>query len=99
MKPAFPWNLFAVLLDAGTETTAMVRPFLVGATDNPQRDFRFIARQRGMFSFFGIDTAQVHALRERHHVYMTDASRMNIAGLRRENLEYFARAVAQVLAG
>ena len=41
MKPAFPWNLFAVLLDAGTETTAMVRPFLVGATDNPQRDFRF----------------------------------------------------------
>jgi aspartate aminotransferase len=65
----------------------------------PQRDFGFIARQRGMFSFFGIDTAQVHALRERHHIYMTDDSRMNIAGLRRENLEYFARAVAQVLAG
>jgi len=63
----------------------------------PQRDFGFIARQRGMFSFFGIDTAQVHALRERHHVYMTDDSRMNIAGLRRENLEYFARAVAEVL--
>ncbi|HEY1874733.1 MAG TPA: amino acid aminotransferase [Steroidobacteraceae bacterium] len=64
----------------------------------PQRDFGFIARQRGMFSFFGIDTAQVHALRERHHIYMTDDSRMNIAGLRRENLEYFVRAVAQVLA-
>jgi len=32
-------------------------------------------------------------------VYMTDDSRTNIAGLRRENLEYFARAVAQVLAG
>jgi aspartate aminotransferase len=65
----------------------------------PQRDFNFIARQRGMFSFFGIDTAQVHALRERHHIYMTDDSRMNIAGLRRENLEYFARAVAEVLSG
>jgi len=65
----------------------------------PQRDFGFIARQRGMFSFFGIDTAQVHALRERHHIYMTDDSRMNIAGLRRENLEYFVRAVAQVLSG
>jgi aspartate aminotransferase len=65
----------------------------------PQRDFGFIARQRGMFSFLGIDTAQVHALRERHHVYMTDDSRMNIAGLRRENLEYFARAVAEVLTG
>jgi aspartate aminotransferase len=65
----------------------------------PQRDFGFIARQRGMFSFLGIDTTQVHALRERHHVYMTDDSRMNVAGLRKENLEYFARAVAEVLAG
>ena len=65
----------------------------------PQRDFGFIARQGGMFSFFGIDTREVHALRERYHVYMTDDSRMNIAGLRRENLEYFARSVAEVLGG
>jgi aspartate aminotransferase len=64
----------------------------------PQRDFSFITAQRGMFSFFGITTAQVRALREHHHVYMTDDSRINIAGLRGENLEYFARAVAQVLA-
>jgi aspartate aminotransferase len=64
----------------------------------PQRDFRFIARQRGMFSFFGIDTAQVHALRAHHHIYMTDDSRMNIAGLHHGNLEYFAHAVAEVLA-
>jgi aspartate aminotransferase len=63
----------------------------------PQRDFSFMGAQRGMFSLLGVDTAQVHALRERHHVYMTDDSRMNIAGLRRENLEYFARAVAEVL--
>ena len=63
----------------------------------PQRDFGFIGGQRGMFSFCGITAAQVRALRERHHVYMTDDSRMNIAGLRRENLEYFARAMAQVL--
>ncbi len=64
----------------------------------PQRDFGFIASQRGMFSFFGISTAQVRELRERHHVYMTDDSRMNIAGLRQENLGYFVRAIAEVLA-
>jgi aspartate aminotransferase len=63
----------------------------------PQRDFGFIATQRGMFSFLGVDTTQVRALRERHHVYMTDDSRINIAGLRAENLEYFAQAVARVL--
>ena len=67
-------------------------------THCPQRDFSFIARQRGMFSFLGISTAQVRALRDEHHVYMTDDSRINIAGLRQENLEYFARATAQVLA-
>jgi aspartate aminotransferase len=64
----------------------------------PQRDFGFIERQRGMFSFFGISTAQVQALRAAHHIYMTDDSRINIAGLRRANLEYVARATAQVLA-
>jgi aspartate aminotransferase len=63
----------------------------------PQRDFGFIVRQRGMFSYLGIDTAQVQTLRQRHHVYMTDDSRMNVAGLRSGNIEYFARAVAQVL--
>jgi aspartate aminotransferase len=63
----------------------------------PQRDFGFIAEQRGMFSFLGVDTPQVRALREQHHVYMTDDSRINIAGLSADNIEYFARAVAQVL--
>jgi aspartate/tyrosine/aromatic aminotransferase len=51
-----------------------------------------------MFSFLGITTEQVRAVRVQHHIYMTDDSRINIAGLRAENLEYFARAVAQVLA-
>ena len=63
----------------------------------PQRDFGFIAAQRGMFSFLGVETPQVRALREQHHVYMTDDSRINIAGLCADNLEYFAQAVAQVL--
>jgi aspartate aminotransferase len=63
----------------------------------PQRDFDFIESQRGMFSYLGITVEQVRELQSRHHVYMTDDSRMNIAGLRRENLEYFAQAVAKVL--
>ncbi len=65
----------------------------------PSRDFSFIAGQRGLFSFLGVNTAQVHALRDRHHIYMTDDSRINIAGLRTGNLEYFAQSVASVLQG
>ena len=63
----------------------------------PQRDFSFIARQKGMFSYLGVNVEQVTKLRSQHHIYMTDDSRMNIAGLRTENIPYFARAVAQVL--
>jgi aspartate/tyrosine/aromatic aminotransferase len=63
----------------------------------PQRDFGFIATQRGMFSYLGVTVEQVRELQSRHHVYMTDDSRINIAGLRSENLEYFAQAVAKVL--
>jgi len=63
----------------------------------PQRSFAYIATQRGMFSYLGVTTEEVRALREKHHVYMTDDSRINIAGLRADNISYFAQAVAQVL--
>lgn len=103
--------VFEILGDAGlreqwTDEVGAMRKRITGlrhevvkqlARECPQRDFGFIARQRGMFSFLGVDKAQVQALREHHHVYMTDDSRINIAGLRAGNLEYFARAVAQVL--
>jgi len=63
----------------------------------PARDFGFIARQRGMFSLLGLDVERVRRMRAERHVYMTDDSRINIAGLRDDNIEYFARAVAHVL--
>jgi aspartate aminotransferase len=64
----------------------------------PQKDFGYIARQRGMFSYLGVDPRAVRELRERHHVYMMDDSRINIAGLRMDNIGYFAEAVGKALA-
>jgi len=88
-------------LDAMRERVQRLRRDVVRHLEKhcPQRDFSFIARQHGMFSFFGISTEQVRELRARHHVYMTDDSRINVAGLREENLEYFVRAVGEVLRG
>ena len=63
----------------------------------PDRDFSFIERQHGMFSFLGATKDQVRELREKHHIYMTDDSRINIAGLKSDNIGYFADAVAQVV--
>jgi aspartate aminotransferase len=63
----------------------------------PARDFGFIAQQRGMFSLLGLSVEQVKRIRAERHVYMTEDSRINIAGLRADNIEYFVRSVAQVL--
>jgi len=63
----------------------------------PDRDFSFIERQHGMFSYLGSTKAQVHELRDKHHIYGTDDSRVNIAGLKSDNIAYFAQAVAQVV--
>ncbi len=63
----------------------------------PGRDFGFIAQQQGMFSLLGLSVEQVKRIRAERHVYMTDDSRINIAGLREDNLEYFAQSVAHVL--
>ncbi len=63
----------------------------------PRKDFSYILRQRGMFSYLGVDTAAVRKLREQHHVYMMDDSRINVCGLRMDNIGYFAQAVGKVV--
>jgi aspartate/tyrosine/aromatic aminotransferase len=57
--------------------------------------FDFIRTQRGMFSLLGVTTQAVDRLREKHHIYMTPDSRMNLAGIMPHNVDYVARAFAQ----
>jgi aspartate aminotransferase len=57
-------------------------------------DFDFIASQRGMFSLLGVSPSSVERLREKHHIYMTDDSRMNLAGIMPHNVRYVAEAIA-----
>ncbi|QIB64796.1 amino acid aminotransferase [Kineobactrum salinum] len=63
------------------------------------RDFSFIEREKGMFSFLGLTPAQALALREQHSVYMLDSSRINVAGVNGANIDYLAEAVGKVLRG
>jgi len=62
-----------------------------------QRDFSFIARQTGMFSFLGLSVEQVHRLRDEYAIYMVDSSRVNVAAFNNSNLDYFIGALASVL--
>ena len=62
-----------------------------------ERDFSFIERQRGMFSFSGLNAEQVEVLREQYAIYIVAGGRINVAGLTEDNLDYFCSAVAAVL--
>jgi aromatic-amino-acid transaminase len=55
-----------------------------------------IADQKGMFSTLPLNDAQVMALREQHGIYMTDAARINVAGLREADIPRFVEALKAV---
>ncbi|MEM1152737.1 MAG: amino acid aminotransferase [Pseudomonadota bacterium] len=61
------------------------------------RDFGFIERENGMFSFLGLDASQTLKLRADHSVYMLDSSRINVAGVNSRNLDYLVDSVVAVL--
>ena len=62
-----------------------------------EQDFSFIQRQKGMFSFLGVNKDQVDSLVNDHSVYLVGSSRINVAGLNNSTMTNFAKAVAAVL--
>jgi len=59
--------------------------------------FDFLRTQRGMFSLLGVSVEAVERLRDRHHIYMTPDSRMNLAGIMPHNAHYVAESIAAEL--
>ena len=62
----------------------------------PGVDFSFVTRQRGMFSYSGLSTAQVRRLREQFSIYAIDTGRICVAALNSKNIGYVADAIAAV---
>ncbi len=61
------------------------------------RDFSFITAQNGMFSFLGIDTDQVQRLRDEFSIYIVGSSRISVAAIAADNVDYLAQSIAKVL--
>ncbi|MDH1470311.1 amino acid aminotransferase [Shewanella sp. GD03713] len=66
-------------------------------TNGVDRDFSFIARQKGMFSFLGVNPEQVARLQKEFSIYMVGSSRISIAGISEDNVDYLAKSIAKVL--
>jgi aromatic-amino-acid transaminase len=64
-----------------------------GVTQN----FSFIERQKGMFSFAGLPKESVHKLRSENSLYIVDSSRICVAAMNENNMEYICEAIAKVV--
>ena len=62
-----------------------------------QRDFSFITKQKGMFSFSGLTPEQVEVLRDRYAIYIVGSGRINVAGMTEANMGPLCDAIAEVL--
>ncbi len=61
------------------------------------KDFSFIQRQNGMFSFSGLTKEQVEKLKTEHAVYIVGSGRINVAGMTKNNMDSLCGAIASVL--
>jgi aspartate aminotransferase len=62
-----------------------------------ERDFSFLQRQSGMFSFLGLTVDQVRRLRDEYSIYTVDSARVNVASFNESNIDYFVEALQAVL--
>ena len=60
-------------------------------------DFSFITRQNGMFSFLGISGEQVQRLQDDFSIYIVGSSRINVAAISSDNVDYLTESIAKVL--
>jgi aromatic-amino-acid transaminase len=61
------------------------------------RDFSFVQRQRGMFSYTGLSAAQVDHLRSEFGIYAVSTGRICVAALNSKNVDYVCASIATVL--
>jgi aspartate/tyrosine/aromatic aminotransferase len=62
-----------------------------------ERDFGFIVRQKGMFSFAGVSPEQVDRLRDEYAIYVVRSGRINVAGMSEASMDRLCSALAAVL--
>ncbi|WP_137885383.1 amino acid aminotransferase [Pseudomonas sp. 2FE] len=67
------------------------------AAQGAKRDFSFVARQCGMFSYSGLTAEQVERLKNEFGIYAVSTGRICVAALNNSNLNAVTSAIAKVL--
>ncbi|MDE1166357.1 MAG: aspartate/tyrosine/aromatic aminotransferase [Pseudomonas sp.] len=67
------------------------------AAHGANRDFSFVGRQVGMFSYSGLTAAQAQRLRSEFGIYALDTGRICVAALNQSNIDAVNKAIVAVL--
>jgi aspartate aminotransferase len=112
MPPSYGGALVDIILNDAvlrqqwmTEVEAMrcrmqdLRSLLVSKMNEygSSKDFEFVKKQKGMFSFLCITPQQEQAVRDQHSVYFVGSRRVNIAGISKSNVDTLAKALVSVI--
>lgn len=64
---------------------------------NASRDFNFLSRQKGMFSYSGLNSMQADWLKKERGIYIVGTGRINVAGMSTSTMPTLCEAIAECL--
>lgn len=63
----------------------------------PDRDFSYLVKQQGMFSYTGLTAEQADLLKDQYGIYLLRSGRICVAGLNLKNIDRVAKAFVEVI--
>jgi aromatic-amino-acid transaminase len=79
------------------ERITLMRKILASELKSIDKRYAYIEQQRGMFSLLSLGVESIHALRQKHGIYMADNGRVNLSGLNEESAMRFVEAIKSVM--
>jgi len=61
------------------------------------RDFSFLQRQKGMFSYSGLNSMQADWLKNERGIYIVGTGRINVAGMAPQTMETLCQSIADCI--
>ena len=78
---------------------SQMRSMFIGGmkASNANRDFSFLNRQKGMFSYSGLNTMQADRLKKERGIYIVGTGRINVAGMATSTMPTLCAAIAECI--
>lgn len=87
-------NLWRSEVDAMRHRISQMRTGFIEGMKRRGKDFSFLASQKGMFSYTGLNAMQADWLKQEKGIYIVGTGRINVAGLTTSTLDHVCDAIA-----